>query len=397
MVFLFITFGFYFGLTSTRQIVIWDIHPTIVAAGAVLRNVDPYAPEVTLQIQEDVYGRPALPGEDVQGFAYPIYVAFLGLPLALMPLPWAQAIWLSLLLTSAIAGVALTISLWNWPCRLVSRVLVVMWSLAFYGVVWGFVLGQIALIIFALLATLAWAAHRRFDGLAGVMVGFMIIKPQTAFLIVPAVLGYAAVRRRWRLVVSALVIMLILVGVPTIFHLNWISGFVRRLGEYNIYSPFTAPVVVVAKQCCEPVAGLLAPIAVILIVGAMLYGWRVAVLSGNEGDFLWAFGATLIATTLIAPQISTINQIILLVPIMAVFKRLASKGVFGIVTLVFLLVLWGAVPWLLSLVPPISTAHPRHPVEHKALSPIIPFTLGALWIGLLPALRLTRSNHDRVV
>jgi hypothetical protein len=383
--FVFNTAALYAGLTSQYRFVIWDIHPTFVAADAVLHGQDPYAPEVTLRIQQDIYGRPARPGEDVQGFAYPAYVAYLAAPFALLPFQWAQAAWLSLLMVAAVAGLALSIATWGWPRRPIQRVLLLLWGLAFYGIVWGFLLGQIALVIFALLALLVWAARRGTDVLAGVALGLMLIKPQTAFLIMPAVFTWAVLTRRRRLVVSAIVTAVLLVLLPTVFQPGWILSFARRMGEYNDYSPFIAPALVVAQRCCAPVAGAVAAVLIAAIAGLVLYGWWAA-RGGGNGGLLWAAGMTLIATTLIAPQISTVNQVILLIPIVGQLNLLATRGRAGGLAVAGLLLAWGAGLWVLSLLPPISTATPRYPVEHQILSPLVPLSLGVLWVASRPGL-----------
>lgn len=378
--------GLYVAFTSRGHFIIWDIHPTLVAARAVREGQDPYSPEVTATIQREVYGRLARPGEDVQAFAYPAYVAYLAIPLTLLPLPWAQAIWLSLIECSVVAGVALIADWLGWPRRAGTRMLMFAVCGLYYPVVWGFVLGQPAMIVFSFLALATWAAARGHDRLAGVALGLTIIKPTVVSLLFPGVAVWAIARRRWRILGGATVVAGSLVVLPTLFLPEWITGFARRLSEYASYSPFTAPALLVVERCCRAAAGWLVPLVIAAILGLVAHGWWIAARDGREGDFLWAAGITLIATTLMAPRISTANQVILLLPILAVGKALSAKGWVGAVLALGAAMAWGVGPWVLSWIPPVSTAQPRYPVEHRILSPIVPITLGGLWVILRRAL-----------
>ena len=63
-----------------------DFYPRWHGTRAVLlEGRDPYSREVTLEIQEAIYGRPARESEDQVAFAYPLYISLLILPFALLP------------------------------------------------------------------------------------------------------------------------------------------------------------------------------------------------------------------------------------------------------------------------------------------------------------------------
>jgi len=100
------TWVMYTMLTSRAQIVVWDFHPPWLGLRAMFFNgADPYSDEVTLAIQRQMLGRPARPDEDQFAFVYPLYVIALIGPLALLPLPVAQALWFSLLPSSPWASI----------------------------------------------------------------------------------------------------------------------------------------------------------------------------------------------------------------------------------------------------------------------------------------------------
>jgi hypothetical protein len=376
----------YWLLTSRGSYVIWDIHPTLVAAKAVLKGEDPYSDEVTAEIQRQVYGRPAGPNEDVHAFAYPIYVAYLAVPLALLPLPWAQAVWLALLQLAMLVGLLLTIDVWKWPQQWLARTGLILWCAVLYPVVWGFLLGQPALLAFAVIVLSVWAIVRGSERLAGMALGLTWIKPQLAFLLFPGVLLWAALRRRRQVWLWAAGTFAVILLLPMMLQPGWVGHFIHRLFEYDQYSPFIPPAVLLARACCAPVANWLGPLIVCLLLGATLWGWWRTIRSHRPADFLWAVGMTLITTTAVAPQISTVNQVVLVLPIIGLVRQLYSKGRAGWVAALVLLVFWGATLWLLSWLPPVATATPRYPVEHRVLSPILPSTLAVLWLVARPLL-----------
>jgi len=88
-----------------------------------LEGKDPYSEEVTLEIQKGMYGRPARGDEDQVAFAYPLYVSVLILPLAFLPYPQAQALWLSGLVFLILVTVVIILRTFYWkpsPGRLLA-------------------------------------------------------------------------------------------------------------------------------------------------------------------------------------------------------------------------------------------------------------------------------------
>jgi hypothetical protein len=376
----------YFGFTSTRKLIIWDMHPPLLAADALWRGVNPYSVQVTQAIQRLDYGRLARPGEDPQPFSYPLAIAFLFMPLARLPLQWAQAIWLATLLFAALGGFALVLMIWNIRLKPPGLGGLLIGWLVFYPLVWCFILGQVSLLVFFLPNLVIWAIQRNRDRMGGAALGLLLLKPQMGFLLVPMVLIWAIAHKLWRLVLSALAVMAMVAVLPLFFFPTWIFDFLQRMGEYNQFSPFTAPAVIIARDCCASASFWVAPFLVITIVGIFLWGFWRALGSDHFNDFLWAASFALIATTLIAPQISIVNQVLLLLPMIGLVRWLTSCGKLGNVVGVVLVIFWGASLWILEALLPASTALDLPALQHRVLSPVIPVTLGILWVFLKPKL-----------
>lgn len=377
------TVGLHRVFTSAGDFIIWDFHSPLMAARAVLSGTDPYSEQVTKATQALVYGRPVLPTEDAQAFVYPAAVAYLLTPLTFFTVQWAQSIWLSILLAAALAGVLLCMRIWGWPDKRWKMVIVLLWSFAFYPLVWALILGQIAVLVFASLALGLWAALTRREILAGFALSLSLLKPNLSLALVVGMLIFAALTNRFRLLGAGLLGILVLVLAPMVLIPTWPISFVLRLREYLEYTPHIPPVRIIGDLCCGASASMVAVILSLLLVGATVYGWVIAVRSKSDRDLLWASGMTLIVTAAIAPRLATLNQIILLIPAIGLFGALAKKGAYALLGLALLMALWGFGLWMLTLIPPVSLAYPRYPVEHLVLSPILPASMALLWMTVM--------------
>lgn len=372
-----------FGLfTSRGNFVIWDLHPPLMAARAVLKGIDPYSPEVTESIQLLDYGRVAQQGEDAQAFAYPAYLAFLFIPIAVLPLSWAQAVWLSLLETAIIISVVAGIESWSWPESRLGKVGIVLWAMALYPFAWAFILGQVSLLVCGMLAIGFWSIRTGKDRIAGLLLGLTIIKPNLVFLLIPGLLIWAYIRGRgglWRWMAGT---MLVLVALPMPFTPDWIMSFMHRLGEYSSYSPFSPPAYLVGRWFPAGMQNATTMGLAALVLSLVVLSWWEAARAAGRAALIWAFGTSLLGAVWIAPQTSIVNQVVLLIPMIGVMAVLWERGRLGRVLGVCLLLFWLAVFWGLVQTAPISAAEPRYPVEHRVLAPVLPLTVGIMWLVL---------------
>src|SRR5688500_15255654 len=79
-----------------------------------LEGLNPYGDQASLNIQQRIYGRPVVEGEDPGYFAYPFYTVFLVYPLVHLDYSWASAVWMVLLEACLIGAMLLTLRLFRW-------------------------------------------------------------------------------------------------------------------------------------------------------------------------------------------------------------------------------------------------------------------------------------------
>jgi hypothetical protein len=374
--------GVYALFTSRVQIAVWDFHPRWMGLRAMLRDgVDPYSDEVTLAIQQQMYGRPARPDEDQIAFAYPLHVMALVGPLALLPLPVAQALWFSLLEASLLTFIIFGPWAVGWRPPTWLLALTAFFTLGVYHNVWAMILGQISIVVAVLIALTWWGLRTGRWCLAGTCLALATIKPQVSFLLVPGVLAWAAYRRRWRLVVTFAVVFgaLILLPVPWLpaWPLSWLAA-ADRYFDYTIFKP---PLVMLARS-----AWLARAIAVLLLIWTASRCWRAKERQGAAFD--WALGMFIVVSALIAPRTSHVNQLVLLLPLFFIFARVSSNGGIAAVEIVLLLGLW-LIDF--TLFPP--TSSPQHMIwQHKLISPILPIGLALVLLCFSPPLAREKAN-----
>lgn len=165
-----------------------DLYPRWLGARELLlHHRNPYGTDVTLEIQKGYYGRaldPARPNDpkDQQGFAYPVYIAFLLAPLLPLPFHDVQMVfhWLLVGLTAASVWLWLRVLRLRWPPAMLA--IAVLLTLGSIPAVQGIKLQQLSLLVAALLAASAACVANDFLFCGGALLALATIKPQLALI-----------------------------------------------------------------------------------------------------------------------------------------------------------------------------------------------------------------------
>ncbi|HNT54285.1 MAG TPA: hypothetical protein PKG95_06200 [Anaerolineaceae bacterium] len=204
------------------------------ARATFIEHLSPYSPAVTAQIQQGIYGRPALAGEDQMIFAYPAHSLLLVGPLAALPFDWAQAIWMAL----GITGLVL-LPLLLFPQR---PVWIRLSLILYYPVVLALILGNFNLAV--ILAQLVFwgrflareTAPRRGEQLGlGFLLALSTIKPQLvwAFLLLAVLLALRC--RAYHLLGGFLGLTLVLLLIPFSYAPNWVGEWLAQIQYYTTF------------------------------------------------------------------------------------------------------------------------------------------------------------------
>ena len=189
--------------------------------------MSPYSEAATLNIQERIYGRAAVDGEDLGLFAYPMYTVFYVAPIVGLPYAWASAVWMVVLEVCLIGGLFLLLQTLRWqPSPLMTAGLLLFTLLNYYALR-GLLLGQPSHVVYLFTALALWGLSQGRDALAGVALALTTIKPQMGFLLVPFLLLWAWRARRWDFVGGFVgmfgALMLISFALQPDWFLDWIE------------------------------------------------------------------------------------------------------------------------------------------------------------------------------
>ena len=339
-----------------------------------LEGKDPYSEEVTLEIQKGMYGRPARGDEDQVAFAYPLYVSLFIFPLAFLPYPQAQALWLSGLVFLTLATVIIILRTFDWKPSPGGLLALSLWCLLLYPNARSIVLGQFTIPVLALLALALWAIKRGWDLLAGCSLAMATIKPQMVFLLILFLLLWALRWQRHRILGGFLIVMGLLLLLPSFLLPTWILSFIPTLSQYQtytgIYTGSRSPLRILFDFLLPSKPSLWTTLLISLILGGyLIYRW-VKALRG-QGDTYQALSLTIIITLLIPVQTGTTNQVLLLLPLIFWLAQWAKRR--WVAISLSLILLLG--PWTLFLAT----------VQGDAEQPVmfLPLPLAALLISYL--------------
>jgi hypothetical protein len=303
-----------------------DLYPRWVGARELLlHGRNPYSAEVSHQIQMGFYGhiiqqRYEEVGDnpvDEQRFVYPVYVVFLLAPTIYIDFAVLQT-WAPLFLAILTAiSVLLWLSVLRWrpPWELV--VATILLVLSSPQIMQGLRFRQLGLAVAFLLAIATWCIVRNQLAIAGIALALSTIKPQMSLLPIAWFLlwGLSVWRGRWALLAGFGITLTVLVGLGQIFVPGWPIDFLYGLVAYRKYFPRPSLLVFFLGN----VLGMI--VSAITVLAVLMLAWRNSSADAATTEFIQALGASLIGTVLVLPLVIPFNQVLLLLPIIVIFRK----------------------------------------------------------------------------
>jgi len=296
---------------------------------------NPYSDQASLQTQKLIYGRPALPGEDLVAFSYPIYALYFFWPLCcVQPWPLVQAIWMTLMLYGVLAGTLLMMRVNRWKPLPWLLFLTLAWTVFNYPHARAVLLGQMATIVFVAVGLALLALQKEADFWAGVALAAATIKPQVAFLLLFWLLWWSAWQRRWRVWWGFGLALALMGGVGLLLVPTWPADFYRHVLNYDNVAagPYHSLIWMVVRHTLG--LGLTVEVlATSLFVVYLLWEWWRGRRASSE-ELLWVTGLTLNLTNFISLRVATTAYTLLLLPLFQLFRlgqRRVPKKAAGII------------------------------------------------------------------
>ena len=282
----------------------------------------PYSDKAALYTQQAIYGRAALPGEDQNRLTYPFYSFLVHAPFIWIDYALARAIYMTLLQAALLAGVVMIVRLVRWRQPVWLAGVTMAWAMLYYPEARGIILGQFAIFGFFSLAGSLYLLSRKHDLSAGLLLVLSTVKPTLVFLVIPYLLFWAVVRRRWRFIAGFFALLGVLVTASFIMQPSWLHEWVNRMTLYSDYTVGQSPVWLLTRVAFPALGGVGELTISLGLITGMLWTWRLALRPGGAAAFYWALGVTLVVSNLIVSRSATTNYVLLLPPALWVFAAL---------------------------------------------------------------------------
>jgi hypothetical protein len=302
-----------------------DLYPRWLGARELLlRHRNPYSREVTLEIQEEYYGRrldAARPNDpkDQEGFAYPAYVVFLLAPLIGLPFSLVQTFFYWLLIGLTAASVLLWLRVLRSKLATPWIAVCILVTLGSFAVVQGIKLQQLSLLVAALMAAATACVAGGFLFSGGVLLALATIKPQLAWALTAWLLLWALSdwRKRRRFVFGLAGMMGLLLAGSEIVLPGWWRMFAAAIGEYHHYTQNQSVIEVtlsellgVASTGAAHLGAQVLAVLAVIVCGVML--WRLRRADAGDSKFSYGTALVLAVTVLVVPMYAPYNQVLLL-------------------------------------------------------------------------------------
>lgn len=316
----------------------------------ITEGTSPYDSSVSVRAEQMIYGRPARPerGEERARFNFPLPAVLFSALFSLMPLPFARALWMTLLENSLPLLVVLSVRLIRWrPSP------TMMGAALAFGVLWypGFraiVLGDFAAISAVIVVGGLLALIRGHDVAAGALFGLALLKPEVPVLLAALTVAWAVSRRRLRFLGSWGMTTLALIVAFLILRPTWPFEWLNSLSGIPSATFSEAPISVLVDLLPDSLV-LLAPVLAILLLIFMLWEW---VLAWGKGPrhYLWTANLTLVITQLAIFRTTTTNLLVLtpgfMLSLASWDERWGRRGRWMVTAL---LAIWLVFPWWVSI------------------------------------------------
>lgn len=288
-------------------------------------GVNPYSAQASLNIQQRLYGRPALPDEQPNHYAYPFYALFVAWPLIHLDYAWATAVWLVFNGALLAGALLLLLDLYGWKPRPLALAGLLLAALLAYPAARGLLLGQVSHLVYFLHVFTLWALARRRDRLAGLALAASTFKPQMGVLLVPFLLLWGLRARRWPFVASFAALFAALIALSFALQPDWVAGFADQLTLYPTYIEVSTPAWVIAQYLLG--LGRSAELALNAAgLALLLWAWRAPLAQGRAERFWWTVMMTLTVTHLIGLRTATPHFVALTMPLVFYLRGLAQAG-----------------------------------------------------------------------
>ncbi len=312
----------------------FDFYPRWMGARAVLNHRNPYATEVTREIQIGMFDAPRAANQDQQAFAYPAWIAWQLLPFWLLPFPIAVSAWCGLALLLLIVSPLVIFSLLDWKIPPLALAVVLFLSVfVFRYPMITYFFGQFTPFVLACFVFAWWAMAHQHQVLAALGLLLAMVRPELALVPLCALLVLAWQLKQRRVIFFWLGGMGALWLLTRVWLGAWELDFYQGILAYRAYAiPVWGP---------SLLNNFMLSIALVVgVIGWSIWMWfRVRRVETSE-RIGWILSASLLAGLIWIPQTANYTLVLALGAVWFLFGIYREKYIYWLPLVLILLAPW---------------------------------------------------------
>ncbi len=309
-------------------------------------HIEPYSGSVPARVQEQVYGRPAVAGDDQYVLGIPFHLLIIFFPLALFPDPlMARAFWMTLSEIALAGFIYMGFRLLN---RRTPFLFVILLSIAGFTSFYAYrslLEGSPAVLLGLAYVGILLSLRSGMDEVAGALIVLSAFQWEIGGPFLLFTIFWVFWEKRWRVLTGAGMLAFILLALSFFVYPGWLWPFLRAAWT-SLRIGFGFSLHEILGQLWPQYGSTLGWILTAILIFTIGYEWRAV--RGDFNRFIWATCLTLTATPLLGHNVEMDQLIPLTLPVMLIIlisrERWRKLGA-GIALL--LLLFYFGVPWLL--------------------------------------------------
>ena len=310
-------------------------------------RVEPYSGVIPAHVQEQVYGRSALPGEDVYILDIPFHLLMIFFPLALFPdVLTARAFWMALSQLALFGLIFIGFRLLDRKIPRFFGALIFIACFSSFYAYRSFLEGSATILLILAYVGILLSLHAGLDELTGALIVLSSFQWELGGPFLLFIVLWVFWERRWRVFIGGGMLGFILLAISFFLYPGWMLPFLRAVWN-SLRAGFGFSLHEILGQLWPDFGNTFGWLLTAILVVLLGYEWR-GTRGANTQRFIWTVCVTLAITPLLGMRVEMDQLVPLLLPVMLIVvisrERWRKLG-YGIALL--LMLFFFGVPWLL--------------------------------------------------
>ena len=310
-------------------------------------RIEPYSGTVPARVQELVYGRSAISGEDLYILDIPFHLLIFFFPLAIIPdALMARTFWMTLSEIALAGFLFYSFRLVNRRIPLFFLILILLAGFSSFYAYRSFLEGSPAIILGLVYVGILVSLHAGHDELAGALMVPSVFQWEIGGLFLLFITLWVFWEKRWRVFSGVGMLTFVLLVVSFLWYPSWVMPFLQAAWN-SFRAGFGYSVLDIIVQLWPQYAGLLGWVLTVILVVMLGYEWFAA-RKANFNRFIWAACFTLAVVPLLGYRVELDQLLPLAMPIILVIviSRERWQKLGNGIAILLVLFFFG-VPWLI--------------------------------------------------